>query len=52
MAPVLSSWHPVGEYGIKQSYINTIITGSDFSYQTVYDLSAACASFVTVHKRL
>jgi len=33
MAPVVSSWHPVGVYGIsKQSYINAIKTGSDFSF--------------------
>jgi len=33
MAPLISSWHPVGEYGIsKQSYVNTVITGSDSSF--------------------
>jgi len=33
MAPIISSWHPVRVYRIsKQSYVNAIITGSDFSF--------------------
>jgi len=52
MAPVISSWYLVGQYGIsKQSYVNAIITeGSDFSFNA-YSIFSLRIQVLTVESK-